>query len=314
MLRTRIAAAVVGVVVAAGAAVAAIPGRAQEQPAAAAPAPALAEPPQLQATLLRTYNAFDANQGVAVDDDNFYAVDNRQITKHNRKSGQPLLQFSAVSGGPIIHMDSGAVYRGRIYAAHSNYDDSPMESSIEVFDARTMQHIGSHSIGIDRGSLTWIDHHDNSWWAGFANYDVVPDGQTAPYGQTDNTQIVQMDEDFNVVAAYTIPHAILDRFKPMSNSGGSWGPDGRLWLTGHDLDEVYVMEPPKAGAELRWIATVKLPGVEGQGISWDLTDRKPTLWAIKRSTKQVLQFDVPYRQIGEPNTSDWHINGPGHFE
>jgi hypothetical protein len=314
MIRTRIAAAVVGVVVAAGAAVAAIPGRAQEQPAAAAPAPAQAEPPQLQATLLRTYNAFDANQGVAVDDDNFYAVDNRQITKHNRKSGQPLLQFSAVSGGPIIHMDSGAVYRGRIYAAHSNYDDSPMESSIEVFDARTLQHIGSHSIGIDRGSLTWIDHHDNSWWAGFANYDVVPDGQTAPYGQTDNTQIVQMDEDFNVVAAYTIPHAILDRFKPMSNSGGSWGPDGRLWLTGHDLDEVYVMEPPKAGAELRWIATVKLPGVEGQGISWDLTDRKPTLWAIKRSTKQVLQFDVPYRQIGEPNTSDWHINGPGHFE
>jgi hypothetical protein len=100
----------------------------------------------------------------------------------------------------------------------------------------------------------------------------------------------------------------------LSNSGGSWGPDGRLWLTGHDLDEAYVMEPPKAGAELRWIATVKLPGVEGQGISWDLTSRRPTLWAIKRSTKQVLQFDVPYRAIAEPNTSDWHINGPGHFE
>jgi len=312
MIRTRVVAAVVGVVVAGGAAVAAIPGRAQEQPAA--PAPAVAEPPELQATLLRTYNAFDANQGVAVDDDRFYAVDNRQITMHNRKSGQPLLQFSSVSGGPIIHMDSGAVYRGRIYAAHSNYDDSPMESSIEIFDARTLQHIGSHSFGIDRGSLTWIDHHDGGWWAGFANYDVVPDGQTAPYGQTDNTQIVQMDDDFNIIAAYTIPHAILDRFKPMSNSGGSWGPDGRLWLTGHDLDEVYVMEPPKAGAELRWIATVKLPGVEGQGISWDLTDRKPTLWAIKRSTKQVLQFDVPYRQITEPNTSDWHVNGPGHFE
>ena len=38
----------------------------------------------------------------------------------------------------------------------------------------------------------------------------------------------------------------------------------------------------------------------------------PTLWAIKRSTKQVLQFDAPYRQIAEPQTADWQINLPGH--
>jgi hypothetical protein len=100
----------------------------------------------------------------------------------------------------------------------------------------------------------------------------------------------------------------------MSNSGGSWGPDGRLWLTGHDLGEAYVMEPPRAGSELRWIATVRLPGVEGQGIAWDLSSRHPTLWAIRRSTKQVLQFDVPYRDIEEPPADDWQINGPGEFE
>jgi hypothetical protein len=271
-------------------------------------------PQQLEAKLLRTYDAFDANQAVAVDRDHFFAVDNRQITQHKRSSGAPLLQFSAPSGGPVIHMDSGTVYRGKLYAAHSNYDDSPMESSIEIFDARTLRHVGTHSFGIDRGSLTWLDHHDGYWWAGFANYDVVPDGQTEPYGETDNTQVVKLDDDFRVVAAYTIPHEILDRFKPMSNSGGSWGPDGRLWLTGHDLGEAYVMEPPRAGAELRWIATVTLPGVEGQGIAWDLTGSHPTLWTIKRSTKQVLQFSVPYRDIHEPPANDWHINGPGHFE
>ncbi len=33
----------------------------------------------------------------------------------------------------------------------------------------------------------------------------------------------------------------------MSNSSGSWGPDGRLWTTGHDLGEAYVMEPSRAG-------------------------------------------------------------------
>jgi hypothetical protein len=149
---------------------------------------------------------------------------------------------------------------------------------------------------------------------GFANYDVIPDDQTTPYGGTDNTQVVKLDDRFQVIAAYTIPKAILDRFKPMSNSGGSWGPDGRLWLTGHDLGEAYVMEPPRAGSELRWIATVRLPGVEGQGIAWDLSGPRPTLWAIKRSTRQVLEFAVPYREIVEPRTDDWQVNGPGDFE
>jgi hypothetical protein len=74
------------------------------------------------------------------------------------------------------------------------------------------------------------------------------------------------------------------------------------------------MELPRAGSELRWIATVKLPGVEGQGIAWDLTGGKPTLWAIKRSTKQVLQFDIPWRSIAEPPQDDWHINRPGQFQ
>jgi hypothetical protein len=136
----------------------------------------------------------------------------------------------------------------------------------------------------------------------------------AVYGDTDNTQVVKMNDRFEVVEGYTIPTEILDRFRPMSNSGGSWGPDGRLWITGHDLGEAYVLEPPRAGSELRWIATVRLPGVEGQGIAWDLSGPRPTLWAIKRSTKQVLQFEVPYRNIAEPPSDDWHINTPGHFE
>jgi hypothetical protein len=123
------------------------------------------EPQVLDARLLRTYDAFDANQGVAVDRSRFYAVDNRSITQHDRADGAPRLQFAGTTGGPLIHMDSGAVHNGRLYAAHSNYDESPMESSVEVFDARTMRHVGTHSFGVDRGSLTWLDRHDGSWWA-----------------------------------------------------------------------------------------------------------------------------------------------------
>src|SRR5262245_39677941 len=110
VIRARLVIAVVGAATAA-VAIAAATGSAQS-----------GGPQQLEAKLLRTYDAFDANQGVAVDSSHFFAVDNRQITQHKRSTGEPLLQFSAVSGGPIIHMDSGAIYRGKLYAAHSNYD------------------------------------------------------------------------------------------------------------------------------------------------------------------------------------------------
>jgi hypothetical protein len=279
---------------------------------ATVPAAPAAEPPTLTATLARAYDTFDANQGVAVDKKYFYAVDNRKITKHDRATGEPLLQSVASSTGPIVHMDSGAVVDNKLYTAHSNYSAYPMNSSIEVYDTRTLKHIQTFSFGIYRGSLTWLDRHDGAWWAGFANYDQIQNGK--PYGETYNTQVVKMDDDFQVVESWTIPKPILDRFKPMSNSGGSWGPDGRLWLTGHDLGEAYVMNVPEAGAELQWVATVTLPGVEGQGIAWDRSGNNPTLWAIKRSTSQAMSFTVPFRSITDPKSADFQILGPGHFQ
>ena len=226
MIGMRRGLVVVAAAVAAVGAVEAVPGSARPAARSAAEArSAAAEPQQLEARLLHTYDAFDANQGVAVDRSHFYAVDNTSITKHSRETGAPLLQFAGADGGPLIHMDSGAVHGGRLYAAHSNYSESPMQSSVEVLDARTLEHVDSHSFGIDRGSLTWIDRApDGSWWAGFANYDRVFDGEV--YGDTDNTQIVKMNDRFEVAEGYAIPTEILDRFRPMSNSGGSWGPTG----------------------------------------------------------------------------------------
>lgn len=275
----------------------------------------VATPPTLRATLAKSYDTFDANQGVAVDKKYFYAVNNRTITKHDRATGEPLLQFVGDSDGPIVHMDSATVVGDKLYAATSNYDTLPMKSSIEVFDTRTMRHVDTFSFGIYRGSLTWLDRHDGAWWAGFANYDEIPDGSMEPYGKTDNTQIVKLDDHFQVEQAWTIPQPILDRVKPMSNSGGSWGPDGRLWLTGHDFGEAYVMDLPAEASDLRWVATVTLPDVEGQAIAWDRSTAKhPTLWTIKRSTKQVLTFNAPYASISDPKTPQWKVVGPGNFQ
>jgi hypothetical protein len=256
--------------------------------------------PVLEGKTLAVFDAPDAIQGVAVDAGHFYAIDNFRITKHDKASGKPVAQWDGVrKEGPVIHLDSGVVLDGRLYAAHSNWPLWPMTSSVEVWDARSMAHVASYSFGIRIGSFTWLDRHGGFWWGTFANYNRIQPGAQAPYGYTMNTQMVKMDDRFQVLEAWTYPAVLLAKFETMSNSGGSWGPDGRLYITGHDHAEAYVMELPSAGSVLRWVATVKLPDIEGQGIAWDRSTSEPVLYGIRRSKKQVVRMSVPL-QSGEP--------------
>ena len=246
------------------------------------------------ARLIQQFEVSNARQGIAVDAGHFYAVNNFAISKHDKATGVAIAQWAGrVEGAPLIHLDSLMELDGQLYASHSNYPVSPMTSSVEVWDAGTMRHVSSHSFGISRGSLTWLDRHNGFWWATFANYDKVQDGQMVPYGHTDNTQIAKLDDDFRVLQAWTLPLEILDRMRPMSNSGGSWGPDGMLYLTGHDLGEIYVMRIPDAGSILNWVATVKVPVLEGQGIAWDRSMPGRYLWAINKGDRKVLKIKMP---------------------
>ncbi len=252
------------------------------------------EVPEYEATIIATFEAPDARQGIAVDERYYYAVNNYSISKHDKTSGMLVAQWTGRNeGDPLIHMDSLVAHDGSLVASHSNYPFWPMTSSVEIFDSDSLEHTGSHSFGIHRGSLTWIDWHQGHWWGAFANYDKVQTGQDAPYGHTDHTQVVKFDENFVVIEAWTLPGEILDRMRPMSNSGGSWGNDGYLYLTGHDHSEAYVMELPKAGSELHWAATVKIPVMEGQGIAWDRTTDERILWAIYKRERKVLEVGMP---------------------
>lgn len=128
---------------------------------------------QLNSTTIRKIDAQDAHQGVAVDPDHFYSIDNFSITKHNKTTGEALLQWYGGQDGPIIHLDGGVVFGDILYAPHSNYPQSPITSSVEMWNTTTMQHISSHPLGIYRGSLTWIDQDPatQTWYGTFANYD-----------------------------------------------------------------------------------------------------------------------------------------------
>jgi hypothetical protein len=115
-----------------------------------APDAVLAQPLQVQATLLQQFNSDDARQGIAVDNDHFFTISNTRISMHNKNSGEPILKFNAdpkAGSSQLIHLDSGKVLDGLLYAAHSNYPRSPMQSSVESWNATTLEHVESHPFG-----------------------------------------------------------------------------------------------------------------------------------------------------------------------
>jgi hypothetical protein len=100
-----------------------------------------------QAELLEKRVIPEGNQGIAVDAEHYYAVDNQAIAKYRKGTGELVAKWEGPEEGPILHLDSGVVVDGRLYAAHSNYPEDPMTSSVEVWDVATMEHVDSHSFG-----------------------------------------------------------------------------------------------------------------------------------------------------------------------
>lgn len=232
---------------------------------------------------IKRFDATEARQGIAVDAKYIYVVGTQEIGKYNKKTGELVARWQGDEKGSIIHLDSGVIYNGKLYCAHSNYPGIPMTSSVEIWDAEKLEHIGSHSFGIRWGSCTWIDRYDGFWWAAFANYDKWK-SETGKGSEW--TTVVQFDDQWNDLAAWVYPEEVVNRFRPMSNSGGSWGPDGFLYCTGHDNAEVYVMQLPKMGSVLELVEIVPID-ILGQGIAWDrLTPN--AIYGIRKKDRQVV--------------------------
>ena len=248
-------------------------------------APALAEEPvAMTSSVLDSFEVPEINQAIGVDADQFYAIDNTSIAKYAKDTKKLVLNRDYEDIG-AIHFDSAVVVDGKIYIAHSNYPVWPMTSSLEIFDAVTLDHLESHSFGIQIGSFTWVDQAaDGTWWGGFANYNRVFDKSPVAYGNKYNTQIVRFTPDWRVAEAWVLPPELLEKFGDMSNSGASWGPDGKLWITGHDDPEVYALALPEAGSMLRWVGTAPLD-IAGQGVAWDRT-QQGVIWGVVRDKEK----------------------------
>lgn len=239
---------------------------------------------------LREIEAPEGRQGVAVDEWHVYAIGNKVVAKYDKFTGKRLQVWRASEEEPLIHLNSGMVHEGKLICAHSNYSGIPMTSSVEVWDTETLEHVDSHSFGILYGSLTWFDRYDGYWWACFAHYD-----DNGGYDHKDHTYttLVKFDDDWRRIESWIFPETVLERFKPDSASGGSWGPDGLLYVSGHDRPELYAMAVPKAGSILRHVRTIPFVN-EGQAIAFDRTGTG-LLYGIIRGKGLIVADELPAR-------------------
>jgi len=222
--------------------------------------------------------AAEAHQAAAADARVVYAISSRVVAKYDRGSGKKL----AVSQGPAQHLNSGFLWKSRLYCAHSNYPQVPEQSQVKILDPDSMRLTTLHDFGDFGGSLTWIVRHQDHWWGNFARYGEH-NGQTF---------LVRFDDQWKELGRWTYPPKVIGQLGRYSLSGGLWL--GRtLLVTDHDHPCVYRLRLPEQGRVLELIDQQVVP-FTGQGIALDpLTGG---LVGIHRAQKQV-RFAAP-RSVG----------------
>jgi len=220
--------------------------------------------------LTRTIPAPEAVQAAAADAANLYAIHNTGVARYDRSSGLR----TAVSRGEAQHLNSGFLWNGRLYCAHSNYPRTPELSEIKVLDLGSLELTTYHDFGDFGGSLTWVVRHENHWWCNFARYGRE-NGQTF---------LVEFDDAWKERRRWTYPESVVQRLGNYSLSGGLWR-DGYLWVTGHDDPLVFRLKLPSEGTVLVDAGTQAAP-FTGQGIAHDpLTGG---LIGIHRARKELV--------------------------
>jgi uncharacterized protein YhbP (UPF0306 family) len=213
-----------------------------------------------------------ATQAAAADKDFAYAISNSKVAQYDRKNGQLI----RLSEGPAQHLNSGWVWQGKVFCAHSNYPNKPEESDIRVYHPATGKLSIHHAFVNPPGSLTWClrDPMDKYWWCCFAHY------------QKDNSKtiLVRMDDNFRELQRWTFPEKVIADWDNASASGGIW--DGEtLLVTHHHFKVLYRLKIPNDGKVLELVEALECP-FPGQGIALDPLNGE--LVGIDRPKKEIV--------------------------
>lgn len=233
--------------------------------------------------VVKTFDVPNSKQAVAVDAKYFYVINNSSITKHDKKTGVLIDSWKDVEN-LVHHLNSGIIINKKLYACNSNYPESPMASSIEIFDPKTLKHIKNHSFGIAYGSATWLDFYKGNWYVAFAHYS----GRGSEPGKDNSwTRLVKFDKHWKMIESWVFPKSLLLKFGTRSNSGGVILSNGNILCTGHDEAELYLLKVPKKGYMLEWVGTIPI-GSMGQGIAYEKNKTGEYVYGIIRKDKKVV--------------------------
>lgn len=256
------------------------------------------EPPQVQPlSAVETFrlNAPEAGQGVAVDRDSIYAIGNFVIARYDRKTGERTAMWRGPRGGLIGHLNACFVEKRQLWCANSNHPRLPFANSIEIFDADTLKHVRSIPLGImDEGSLVWFDRMGQDWLVGLAQYN---DETGLSFKDNRFAGVAIHDDRWRRIGGWALPPSIVDRMAPQAASGGALGPDGLLYIMGHDRPEMYVLARPPMGPYLLHIATI---AIDAEGQAFDFDESQPGhVCAISRPSRELRCFKMPQVQLPE---------------
>ncbi|RYD61645.1 MAG: endonuclease [Verrucomicrobiaceae bacterium] len=217
-----------------------------------------------------TLSAPEAHQAAAADDSFVYAISSTAVAKYDRTTGA----LVARSTGKAKHLNSGFLWEGKLYCAHSNFPQKPEKSEVMVLDPGSMEITEFKNFGEYRGSLTWAVQEGRFWWCNFAHY-----GE-----ENGKTVLVKLDAEWRELGTWTYPAEVVRRLGKSSISGGIWHK-GHLLVTGHDRKEIYRLQLPAQGSVLELLQTLPSP-YPGQGIAAD--PKTGGLVGIDRGKKQVI--------------------------
>jgi endonuclease/exonuclease/phosphatase family metal-dependent hydrolase len=218
----------------------------------------------------RTLAAPEAVQAAAADERFVYAIANTQVARYDRETGRRL----AVSTGAATHLNSGFLWQGRLYCAHSNYPQTPELSEIKALDLDTLELADFKVFGNYGGSLTWAVLRDGHWWCNFARY-----GE-----HNAETFLVKFDAEWREQGRWTYPVEVIRQLGRNSLSGGIW-QENLLLVTGHDDPVVFRLRLPPTGTVLEVVDTQPVP-FTGQGFAAD--PHTGGLVGIHRARRQVV--------------------------
>ncbi|WP_281616168.1 hypothetical protein [Flammeovirga sp. SubArs3] len=228
----------------------------------------------------KKYDAPHARQAVAATDEFFFVVDNNVIVKRDIVDGKEIKRWEDKR---LKHLNSAYIQNDTLFCAHSNYPSIPMHSSIEMWDINTLEHIGSHSFGIDIGSCTWIVQHEQHWYVMFVHY--ANEGKMQKNRDVSWSQLIKYDLNWNRKEGWVLPKELIEKVSPYSISGGIILEDNSLLCTHHHFKELYKLQFPKMGSTLVWEETIPTE-IRGQGIA---LDPNGNLWGIDKKSREVIK-------------------------